>query len=599
METQTATASILDGEYVQVVCGAQDITTTQSKIAAALGVAQNKVVVSCPRLGGGFGGKISGNFVTSIAAALCSKKLKKPVRIFNTRTADMAMQGGREGWRFDYEVGFSDDGLITALKYNIYIDGGMNCGDTIGSMQMGLMWADNTYYLPNFLADAKFCFTNTAPCTAMRAPGVVQSCFAIEAVVDRVAFELKIPNLTVQQRNFLTDGETTILGQPITDCTLPNVWNTLLQRSRYEERLKLCQNFNAANLWRKKGISICPVKYGMGWSYYNAGIKIGVRQADGTITVTHSGAEMGQGINTKVAQTVAYALGVSISLIRVTAIGTDKVVNGGITGGSGTSEVVCQAALNACATLNARLDPYRSAASVLSESTTTAPAAVAAAAVLPSNNKKKLQVRTQQSDSTWRLLLASLPCDVSLNVEGWYSPAANPNNQPFQYFVYAACVSEIELDVLSGEMHVLASELTYDCGQSLNPAVDIGQIEGAFMMGLGYFLTEHKEYSAETALLETNGTWEYKPPMVQEIPSVFNVTLLKNMYNTDGILGSKAVGEPPMVTANSIYFALRQAIAAARLDAGNVDYFDLPVPATVAERQRACLVSPARFAMPC
>ena len=272
------------------------------------------------------------------------------------------------------------------------------------------------------------------------------------------------------------------------------------------------------------------------------------------------------------------ALGIDIKLIRVCGTETNRVVNGGITGGSGTSEVIVQAALNASNPLNQRLAPYKK-----NQSASASGKGFAA----------------HMTHAEWVTLLLSLPLDVSLNTEGWYSPNENPSGQEFQYFVYAACVTELELDVLTGEVHVLASELVYDCGQSLNPAVDIGQIEGALVSGLGYFLTERVQYDTDNGQLLTNGTWEYKPPLAQDVPATLNVTLLKNKYNVSGILGSKAVGEPPYVVANSVYFALKMAIASARLDAGaGSGHFDMEVPATVEVRQQACLVTPSRFIMP-
>lgn len=470
----------------------------------------------------------------------------------------------------DYEVGFSADGTITALKYNFYLDAGIDSGDCSGSAFMGMYWADNAYFFPNYRADATICYTNTPARTSMRAPGVVQASFCTEFVVERVAQELGLPVTQVQQKNFIADGELAICGQVIQDCTLPTVWSTLLQRSRYDARLSQVSQYNARSLWRKRGISICPVKYGMGWAGYNAGCQVGINQSDGTVLVSHSGCEIGQGINTKAAQAVAMALGIDIKMIRVCSTDTDKVVNGGCTGGSGTSEVIVQAALNACQKINDRLAPYRNNGSF-----------------------------GKTSPQDWVALLKTLPYDVSLNAEGWYSPNENPNGQFFQYFVYAACVTELELDVLTGEVHVIAAELVYDCGQSLNPAVDVGQIEGALVMGLGYFLTERVEYDETNGQLLTNGTWEYKPPMAQDIPGVLNVTLLRNKYNESGILGSKAVGEPPYVVANSVYFALKMAVTSSRVDAGaGAGHFDMEVPATVDVRQQACLVSPGRFVMP-
>lgn len=261
----------------------------------------------------------------------------------------------------------------------------------------------------------------------------------------------------------------------------------------------------------------------------------------------------------------------------MTALSTEKISNAGVTGGSGTSEVMCQAAINACQELNTRFEPYRTSKDDSSRSIDNAISSY----------------RVKQ----WTKFLGSLPSEVNLNAEGWYAPATNPNSEPFQYFVYAACVTEVALDVLSGRVHVLASEIVYDCGQSLNPAIDIGQIEGGFVSGLGYFLSEKVSFSTD-GTLETIGSWEYKPPLGADIPSVFNVTFLRDVYNTDGILGSKAVGEPPNIIANSIFFAVKSAVASARKDAGSTGYFNMEVPSTIDVRQLSSLVSPTRFAMP-
>lgn len=576
MEAQAAIATWENGDTVRVICGSQDLSMCQSNIAGVLGVHSNQVVVQCQRAGGAFGGKITGVITNASAAALCSQKLQRTVRIFNTRTADMNMIGGREEWIADYDVCFDANGVIQGLKYQFYIDAGCAENDTVGALFMGNAWADNAYYIPNYVADSIVCKTNTPSRTSMRAPGVVQTCLFMEMVLERVAAQLSLPLATVQQRNFISDGKSTINGQIITNCTLSDVWSKVLKRSRYQERVQRVASFNRENLWRKRGIAVCPVKYGMGWNGYNAGVMVGVRSTDGYVTVTHNGCEIGQGINTKVAQAVAMSLGISIDLVRIGRARTDGVVNGGTTGGSGTSEVVVKAALNACTKLNERLAPYRK------NTVTTNPLS-----------------KKQGSTEDWVQLLQSLPCDVSLNVEGWYSPVQNPNGQMFQYFVYAACVTEVELNVLTGQVHVLASELVYDCGRSLNPAIDIGQIEGALVMGLGYFFQERVKYESGTGILQSIGTWEYKPPLAQDIPSVLNVTLIADAYNKDGILGSKAVGEPPYIVINSAFFALKMAVASARLDAGVGGYFDLPVPATIDVRYTACLVNPSRFVLPC
>jgi xanthine dehydrogenase molybdopterin-binding subunit B len=472
MEAQTAFAKQIDGENFEVVCGTQDPTGYQGYISKMLGISANKVAVKCPRTGGAFGGKLTRGQSVASASALASSKLSRPVRIFNSRTQDMNMNSGRCGFAFDYEVGFSEDGTIVALSYEVYIDCGINFYDSFGDLAMGMRWADNAYFLPNYKATCTLCYTNTPPRTSMRAPGVVQTCLATEIIVERVAVEVGLAATDVQLRNFIQDGQTTILDQPIEDSKLNTCWSTLLQRSRFSERASAVSDFNSKNLWRKRGIYVVPVRYGIGWAGYNASVQIGIYKHDGTVVVCHSGAEIGQGINTKVAQAVAYELKLDISCVRVVATATDRNANGGMTGGSGTSECCAEAALRACRVLAARLLPYRHAS----------------------------------PDASWTQLLTTLPSDVSLNAEGWFSPTEEQNGMPFQYFVYGACLTEVELDVLTGMVNVLASEIVYDCGKSLNPAVDIGQIEGAYMMGLGYFLTERVSYDS-TGVLETAGTW--------------------------------------------------------------------------------------------
>jgi xanthine dehydrogenase/oxidase len=563
MEAQTAFCQPVDGEYYEVICGTQDPSGYKGYVASVLGIDSNKVTVKCPRTGGGFGGKLTRGQSVACASALASYILKRPVRIFNSRTQDMNMNSGRSAFSIDYEIGFESDGTISAVSYEVYVESGINFYDSYGDLFMGMRWADNAYYIPNYKANATLCYTNTPPRTSMRAPGVVQMCLATEIVVERVAIELNLPVAAVQEKNFIQNGQTTILEQPIEDSQLMSCWSKLLDRSHYHQRLSLVNAYNSSSLWRKRGIYVCPVKYGIGWSGYNAGVNVGIYKADGRVVVTHTGSEIGQGINTKVAQVVASELGLDLSFIRVVATSTDRIANGGMTGGSGTSETCCEAAIRACRVLNARLLPYKK----------------------------------ESPDLDWKQLLMSLGPTVSLNAEGWFSPSSEANGQPFAYFVYGACLTEVEFDVLSGMINVLSSEIVYDNGKSLNPAVDIGQIEGAYMMGLGYFLTERMSYDSR-GVLESAGTWEYKPPMVQEVPSIFNVTLLKGVPNKAGILGSKAVGEPPYILANSVYFATKQAIMAARQDAGITGFVSVEAPLTVDVRQKAALVETSRFIMP-
>lgn len=329
MEAQSSISSFIDGDILQVTCGTQDLTTFQNQIINIVNLPASQVQVKCSRTGGAFGGKLTGGIVEACSSALASRLVKRPVRIFNTRTSDMYIHSGREAYSITYEIGFDNDGKILALIYDIYCDVGSAYQDSLGSLTMAMRWADNAFYFPNYLARATLCFTNTPPRTYARAPGLVQSCLATSVVVERVANELGINEEYVKSLNFLQDGLQSIGGQVITNSTLNRCWDTLLRRSLYNQRLSSIQNFNKNNLWRKKGISIEPVKYGIGYAYYNAGCQIGIYKSDGTITVCHSGVEMGQGINTKVSQVISAELGVDISFIRVTTPSTSRIANGG------------------------------------------------------------------------------------------------------------------------------------------------------------------------------------------------------------------------------------------------------------------------------
>jgi xanthine dehydrogenase/oxidase len=574
LETQSSVASLVNGDVLEITCGTQDLTTFQNQIISVLKMNASQVQVKCQRTGGGFGGKLTGGIIEAISCGLAACLVKRPVRLFNSRTSDMFLHSGREAYSVEYEVGYDDEGKILAVIYELYCDAGCAYQDTLGSVTMAMRWADNAYHLPNYLARVTLCYTNTPPRTYARAPGLVQSCLATSVLIDRIATELRLKNsMIIQSRNFFETGNTTITGQPIGDTSnLYRCWETLLRRSRYSERFLEIEKWNEKNLWRKRGIAIEPMKYGIGYAFYNAGCEIGIFKSDGTVTVCHNGIEMGQGINTKVAQVISSALGVDLSFIRVTTSSTTRVANGGTTGGSGTSEVCCRAALIACEILNTRLLPFRQQSSA------------------PSSTPPS-------SSSSWLELLSQLPPDISLNATGWYSPESNPNQEEFQYYVWGACVSEISYDVLTGMAHVVSSEIIYDCGLSLNPYVDLGQIEGAFVMGLGYLLQERVDYD-DNGMLESLGSWEYKPPLAQDIPSIFNVTLLSAAPNKAGILRSKAVGEPAIVLANSLYFATKMAIQSCRVDAGAPEYFSVDAPLTIDIRQQASLVSPSRFLMP-
>ncbi|KAK3581556.1 hypothetical protein CHS0354_031896 [Potamilus streckersoni] len=345
----------------------------------------------------------------------------------------------------------------------------------------------------------------------------------------------------------------------ITYCNISQIVQNLRDSAEVQIRQQEIQVFNQANRWKKKGLSIVPMKFGISWLGVNYGVNVYVYAGDGTVAVTHSGIEMGQGLNTKVAQVCAYELGIPISMINVKASNSIIGANSVTTGGSITSESCCQGVVNCCQDLLQRMAP----------------------------------VKAKITDPTWLKIVQECAVEgIDLVARSWVAPVSK---DVFQYYSYGATCSEVEVDVLTGEHQISRVDILYDCGESMNPAVDIGQIEGSFVMGIGYWMTEELKFDPQTGQLLTNSTWEYKPPLGKDIPVDFRVNLLKNAPNPLGVLRSKAVGEPPMCMSCSVLFAAKHAVESARQEIGQLDYFRLDGPATTEYLQDACLVDPSQL----
>lgn len=425
---------------------------------------------------------------------------------------------------------------------------------------------DQVYYAPLWKSKAVVYKTNTPNRSAVRAPGEIQASYTMETIIERIACETGLPPHVVRERNFYTEGNMNGLnGMPITNWTMPKLWDQLKSKGDFDTRMKSVLAYNQEHRVRKRGIAITPVKYLV--YAQNRGAFVNIYR-DGSVRVAHDAIEMGQGIHTKVIQSAAYTLGtlLGVSLDDSKIIVTDSNSNaspiGGMTGGSTSSENACLAVMNACKVLVGRLKPHM----------------------------EKLQKAREGADAdkkspvTWEAVVGAA-CGANPLSATSSGKADGAEGGP-TYFNYGAAVSEVELDVLTGEIEVLATDMLYDCGKSLNPAVDIGQCEGGFMMGLGYYLREEVVRS-ETGEDITAGTWEYKPPMAVDAPQRFTVSLLQDTNFEKGVLSSKASGEPPLVLATSVCMALRMAIASARADAGLTGWFDLASPMTPARIRAA------------
>jgi xanthine dehydrogenase/oxidase len=559
METQRAFVKPAeDGEGLEVLASTQDLDTTQKTVAQVMKLPYNQVVGKMIRAGGGFGGKSSRQLPVVCAAAVAAAKHQTPVKVVNERVDDMIMVAGRERAKVDYTVGFDDNGKILAFKEEFYMDAGFTDRESQGDLNMACYMADNAYNIPNWASQGFLLKTNNSTHCSMRAPGVVHSIHVMERVLESIADYL--PNLQpsqVRSTNFYQAGDKTPYAQPLVETpTLERTWTEVQTSAGFETLQASVASFNKANRWRKRGVALIPVKYGMQQQGFNMEATVHV-YPDGSITLVHGGMEIGQGINTKVAQCCAYALSAPLENVRVANPSTVKISSSGNTGGSATSECSCAAVMIACKVIVSRLAPYKS------------------------------------KYNTWAAIIAAASNDnVMLSASGQYSPTPYEGHK-YRYFVWGSSISVVELDVLTGETEILLSSLVYDCGVSLNPAIDIGQVEGAFVFGIGTFLME-EVLMDENGILLTNGTWDYKPPASKSIPVEFNVKFLENSNNPSGILSSKATGEPPYSFANSVYFALRRCINAARLDAGLKLGYDLDIPATQKRIVAALAVDPIK-----
>mmetsp|Transcript_75907 Transcript_75907/g.158286 ORF Transcript_75907/g.158286 Transcript_75907/m.158286 type:complete len:1405 (-) Transcript_75907:223-4437(-) len=564
METQSVFAVPYDGNHWDVVVSDQDSNFTQGCLAMILNLPQHNLNVKVPRAGGGFGGKLTRQCWTAGAAVVAAHKLARPVRIQNERTDDMRLVGGREPIQFDYDVTFEPDGKLDSLDMMCTMDPGWFYGDCAGDMSMATAWSDNVFKYNKFKVDSQAAVTHTPHRTSMRAPGCMQSILASCVIVEHVAKSVGKSVDEIIDMNMYKVNDTTPFGDHIGhdgyNWTVPILCDKVRQSSHYEERKKLVEAYNRTNRWTKKGIAMTPVKYVMGIDFYASGALVNI-YGDGTIMVSTGGSEIGQGLNVKVALCVANALGAPLEKVVVGPRETSKVPNNTGTGGSGTSECTSEAAILACEELAPKLKPYI-------------------------EQKKK-----------WEDAVAAALADkVCLMASGWYQYQKGENANA--YATQGCAVCETTIDVLTGEVQVDRLDVIMDFGNQLDAAVDIGQLQGGFVIALGLLLTEEQKVDSKGTPL-TLGTWEYKIPSAYDIPLEFNVALLEDSPNPRGIKGSKASAEPAMCLLSAVYLALKNAIYAARKEnMGNDDWFMLHTPVTPEAVRAAVGLSEDKLLLP-
>ncbi len=559
LEGQVALVVPGEGETLVVHSSTQGPSEVQHLVAKALGRPEAAISVQVRRLGGGFGGKETQAALPACVAALLSVRTGRPVKLRLDRDDDMVLTGKRHDFVAEYDVGFDDRGRVRALDLTLASRCGMS-PDLSGPVNdRAMLHADNAYHLPDVSVTSHRCKTNTVSNTAFRGFGGPQGIMAIEQVMDEVARALGKDPLEVRRANLYggRGRDVTHYGQRLTDNVLPALVEELCASSGYATRRAETTRFNAGSPWLKRGLALTPVKFGIAFTALpmnQAGALVHV-YTDGSVHLNHGGVEMGQGLFTKVAQVVADELGVPLEVIRLLPTDTEKVPNTSPTAASSGSDLNGAAALLAARAIRGRLAAV--AAALLGG------AAGQASKVVFSGGRVRLGRR---SASFAEVAKAAHGSRVGLSATGFYrTPKIHYDRRrhrgrPFLYFSQGAAVAEVEVDTLTGEYRVVRVDLLHDCGGSINPALDRGQVEGGFVQGMGWLTTEELVWDAQ-GRLQTHAPSTYKIPGVSDVPEDFRVTLRGRPNREPTVRRSKAIGEPPLPLAACVFFALRDAVA--------------------------------------
>ena len=578
LEGQICYAYPKEEDMLQVLCSTQHPTEMQLLISEAVGYGMHQVSVEVRRMGGGFGGKESQSAQWACITAILSVKLKRPVKLRLDRDTDMIVTGKRHGFAYQWDVGFDEQGMILGL----YIQLASNCGsstDLSGPVNdRAICHVDNGYYLDAVTIDSLRCKTNTVSNTAFRGFGGPQGMFPIEYIMDDIGYALDIDPLIIRQRNFYTamseqagidfsaenideiaPRSKTPYGTYVKDNILPDLVSKLAEHCDYFTRRETIKSFNEQSPIIKKGLALTPVKFGISFNatlFNQAGALVHI-YTDGTILVNHGGTEMGQGLYSKIRQIVAHEFSLDLSKIRLSATDTAKVPNTSATAASSGTDLNGKAAQAACINIRNRLKTF--------------------AAELANTKPNQVQFKDgyiYASGQSWQFaefIKLAYQARIQLWDSGFYkTPDIHWNpvlryGRPFFYFAYGAAASEVAIDTLTGESKVLRVDILHDVGNSINPAIDIGQIEGGFIQGMGWLTSEELYWVPEgrkQGHLFTHAPSTYKIPTATDMPKIFNVNLYGNQNLENTIHRSKAVGEPPFMLALSVFSALRDAVSA-------------------------------------
>ncbi|KAF2236656.1 xanthine dehydrogenase/oxidase [Viridothelium virens] len=551
---------------MEVFSSTQNPSETQSYVAAATGVAANKIVSRVKRLGGGFGGKETRSIQLAVICAVAARKTARPVRCMLNRDEDILTSGQRHPFLARWKVAVNGDGKLQALDAEVFANGGWSQDLSGAVVDRALSHIDGVYHFDNINVRGRVAKTNTVSNTAFRGFGGPQGMFIAESYMSEVADHLNIPVEKLREVNMYKPHESTHFNQELKDWFVPLMYKQVQDESSYWQRRKEIDEFNATHRWNKRGLALIPTKFGISFTalFLNqAGALVHIYH-DGSVLVAHGGTEMGQGLHTKMTMIAAEALGVPQENVFISETATNTVANASSTAASASSDLNGYAIWNACAQLNERLAPYR----------------------------EKLGHSATMKD----LAHAAYFDRVNLSANGFYKTPDigyvwGPNTgQMYYYFTQGVTAASVEIDTLTGDWTCLRADIKMDVGRSINPAIDYGQIEGAFVQGMGLFTLEESLWSRATGQIFTRGPGTYKIPGFRDIPQEFNVSLLKDVEweHLRTIQRSRGVGEPPLFMGSAVFFAIRDALKAARKEWGEQRVLSLASPATVERIRTSC-----------
>jgi xanthine dehydrogenase large subunit len=586
IETQRAFA--MKGEHgvgVKIHCGTQAVTDIQEVVALLLKVPVNRIEVDVDRVGGAFGGKERGGTMWAGIAALGLYMSGKNCAVILDRSDDLAWTGKRHPYISDYRVGFDEKGRISAFEVDMYANGGFFEDFTVAIMERAVLGICGPYFLPNTRITGYCCQTNLPANTAFRGFGAPQATLVMEAIIADIAQHLGLPVMEIQKANFIQDGQKTPYDMVLEEVAIPQIYETLMTDCEYPSLKASCDAFNKAHRYKKRGIGIVPVKYGIGFTatFLNQGNALVYVYSDGSVSVSHGGIDMGQGLYTKVEMIVAQTLGVSEESVHCESTNTKRIGCVASTAASTGTDLNGEAARMACTEIRSVLE--KAAAKFLEEKYQLA----AAPNYIEFKDGLWWDVRMASEKQTFASLASycyfnrcNLGAQAHYATPGLCYDILKGKGTPFSYFTNGVCLSEVEIDTLTGTYSLLQVHLRHEGGNILDYEIDRGQVVGGFMQGLGFVTMEDIQHSPKGKSLATSFS-TYKVPLFSDVPPVLEVHLVPSNDKIAGVLGSKGVGEPPLIYGVSVFNALRDAVEAVGNHTKKADLLHPATPQRVLE----------------